>query len=385
MADPRVSVTEAFRHRFGASPTHVVRAPGRVNLIGEHTDYNDGFVMPLAIEQAVWLAARPRADDRVILHSMRAAEPADFRLGGMERGSGWGEYAKGVAWVLQARGHRLRGMEGVLASDVPQGAGLSSSAALELAVARAFAAGAGLDWEPAVMARIAQRAENEWVGVRCGVMDPMASACGVAGHAVLLDCRTLAVTPTPLPAWTAVLVLDTGTRRGLVESAYNTRRDTCERVAQTLGVPALRDATLDDLQAAEGVLTPTQMRRARHVVTENARVRAAAEAMRQGDAARLGALMVASHTSLRDDFEVSSPALDAFVEAALVQTGCYGARMTGAGFGGCVVALVASDRAEAVAEAATLAYRQRTGHTPTAYRVRAVGGASLEPVPALFL
>ena len=385
MADLRVSVTEAFRHRFGAPPAHVVRAPGRVNLIGEHTDYNDGFVMPLAIEQAVWLAVGPRDDDRVVLHSTRAPEPADFRLGAMERGDGWGEYAKGVAWALQAQGHELRGLEGVLASDVPEGAGLSSSAALELAVARALSEGAGLDWDPAVMARTAQRAENEWVGVRCGVMDQMASACGVAGHAVLLDCRSLAVTPTPLPAWTTVLVLDTGTRRGLVDSAYNARRETCERVARVLSVPALRDATLDGLQAAEDVLTPTQMRRARHVVTENARVLAAAEAMRQGDAARVGALMAASHASLRDDYEVSSPALNAFVEAAQAQPGCYGARMTGAGFGGCVVALVASDRAEAVAEAATLAYRQRTGHAPTAYRVRAVGGASLEPVPALFL
>ena len=383
MADLRTSVTEAFRHRFGALPVHVVRAPGRVNLIGEHTDYNDGFVMPLAIEQAVWLAVRPRDDDRVILHSTRATEPADFRIGTIERGTGWGEYAKGVAWALQAQGHRLSGLEGVLVSDVPEGAGLSSSAALELAVARAFAASAGLDWVPAAMARTAQRAENEWVGVRCGVMDQMASACGVAGHAVLLDCRSLAVTPTPLPAWTTVLVLDTGTRRGLVDSAYNARRETCERVAHALGVPALRDATLDGLQVSEGALTPTQLHRARHVVTENARVLAAAEAMRQGDAARLGALMAASHASLRDDYEVSSPALDAFADAARAQNGCYGARMTGAGFGGCVVALVASDRAEAVAEAATRVYRRRTGHEPTAYRVRAVAGASLEPVPVL--
>ena len=383
MADLRTSVTEAFRHRFGALPVHVVRAPGRVNLIGEHTDYNDGFVMPLAIEQAVWLAVRPRDDDRVILHSTRATEPADFRIGTIERGTGWGEYAKGVAWALQAQGHRLSGLEGVLVSDVPEGAGLSSSAALELAVARAFAASAGLDWVPAAMARTAQRAENEWVGVRCGVMDQMASTCGVAGHAVLLDCRSLAVTPTPLPAWTTVLVLDTGTRRGLVDSAYNARRETCERVAHALGVPALRDATLDGLQVSEGALTPTQLHRARHVVTENARVLAAAEAMRQGDAARLGALMAASHASLRDDYEVSSPALDAFADAARAQNGCYGARMTGAGFGGCVVALVASDRAEAVAEAATRVYRRRTGHEPTAYRVRAVAGASLEPVPVL--
>ncbi len=353
MASLPTQVVDTFRARFGAEPAHVARAPGRVNLIGEHTDYNDGFVMPLALAQAVWLAFRPRDDRRVVLHSLDVDEPVVFDLDGFERGAGWGEYPKGVAWALQDAGHALGGVEGVLASDVPRGAGLSSSAALELAVARAFAAASGIAWDGRAMALAGQAAENGWVGVNCGVMDQMASAMGEPGHAILLDCRSLATTPVPLPAGTVALVLDTGTRRGLVDSAYNERRAACERAAEALGVPALRDVTPDELAAAASRLDATTLRRARHVVTENARVLEAAEAMRAGDPARLGALM---DRSLRDDFEVSSPALDAFVDA---------------------------DRAEAVAEAAAVAYRQRTGYAPSTLVARASAGASLGPAPAL--
>ena len=266
---------------------------------------------------------------------------------------------------------------------MPRGAGLSSSAALELAVARAFAAVSGIGWNGRQMALASQKAENGWVGVNCGVMDQMASAMGEPDHAILLDCRSLAITPVPLPAGTVALVLDTGTRRGLVDSAYNERRQSCERAAEALGVPALRDVAPDRLAEAEGRLGTMAFRRARHVVTENARVLEAADAMRDADATRLGALMDASHASLRDDYEVSSGALDAFVEAARAQPGCYGARMTGAGFGGCAVALVAADRAEAVAAAAADAYRQRTGNAPATLVARASRGASLEPAPSL--
>ena len=382
MSSLRTRVADAFRARFGAEPAHVARAPGRVNLIGEHTDYNDGFVMPIALAQAVWLAFRPRTDGRVVLHSLDVDEPVGFGLGGFERGSGWGEYPKGVAWALQEAGHDLTGFEGVLGSDVPRGAGLSSSAALELAVARAFASVSGIDWDARQMALAGQRAENGWVGVNCGVMDQMASALGEPDHAILLDCRSLATTPVPLPAGTVALVLDTGTRRGLVDSAYNERRAACERAAEVLGVPALRDVTPEELAEAKGQLDPETFRRARHVVTENARVLEAADAMRDADSARLGALMDRSHASLRDDYEVSSGALDVFVEAARAQPGCHGARMTGAGFGGCAVALVDADRAEVVAEAAAVSYRQRTGNDPATLVARASRGASLEPLPS---
>ena len=376
------AVVDAFRQRYDDAPTHIARAPGRVNLIGEHTDYNDGFVMPLALEQAVWLAFRPRNDRRVVLHSLDVPEPTQFDLDAFQRSEGWGEYPKGVAWALMEKGLDLIGVEGVLGSDVPRGAGLSSSAALELAVARAFASASDIGWDARAMARVGQQAENGWVGVNCGVMDQMASAMGQEGHAVCLDCRSLGIESVPLPPETAVVVLDTGTRRGLVDSAYNERRRQCEEAARHFGVPALRDVTPDQLQSAESQIAPTAFRRARHVVSENARTLEAAAAMRAGDAARLGALMDSSHVSLRDDFEVSSDALDAMVEAARDQPCCYGARMTGAGFGGCAVALVEADRAEDFAAGTAAAYRQRTSHEPSILVAHASPGASVEAAPS---
>jgi len=210
-------ITAAFEAQYGEPPALVIRAPGRVNLIGEHTDYNDGFVMPLAIDRAIWIALRPRADRHVYMRSLDFDTPAEFALDDIQRGpAGWIEYVKGVAWAMTDAGYRLDGWEGLLAGNVPVGAGLSSSAALEIAVARAFAARSALPWEPATMALIGQRAENEWVGMNCGIMDQMISAAGVAGHALLIDCRSLETTPTPLPAGTSVAILDTATRRGLV-------------------------------------------------------------------------------------------------------------------------------------------------------------------------
>ena len=368
----------AFAERLGGEPEVVVRAPGRVNLIGEHTDYNDGFVLPLAIDRAVVVALRPRADRRVRAVSLDFDEEATFDLDGLERGGpGWAEYVKGSAWALAEAAGPLAGWEGVVVGDVPRGAGLSSSAALELATLRAFAAVAGADWDPTRMARVAQRAENEWVGVNCGVMDQMISAAGEDGHALLIDCRTLRTEAVPLPAGTVAVVLDTGTRRGLVDSAYNRRRAACERAAAALGVPALRDVAPDRLAAARDALDETTYRRARHVVTENARVLEAAEAMRAGDAARLGALMDASHASLRDDFEVSSDALDLMAHLARQSDGCWGTRMTGAGFGGCAVALVGEAEAEGFVEAVGRAYQSASGRTPALYVTTATAGAAV--------
>ena len=372
------SVVDAFIARFGERPTWVVRAPGRVNLIGEHTDYNDGFVLPLAIDRAVHIALRARADGAVHLHSLDEAEPVTFRAEHPGRGGpAWGEYVKGAAWALEAQGHRLGGWEGVLSSDVPIGAGLSSSAALELATMRAFAVRSPLPWDASEMARLAQRAENEWVGVNCGIMDQMISAVGMEGHAVLIDCRSLATQPVPLPAATAVVILDTGTRRGLVDSAYNDRRAQCEAAATAFGVAALRDVSLDALLVRGRALAPRTFRRARHVVSENMRTLEAADAMRANDPVALGRLMNASHASLRDDFEVSSDALDAMVAVAQGEPACFGARMTGAGFGGCAVALVRAEDAAAFALAVGMAYQRRAGIAPQVYVSGARAGASL--------
>lgn len=388
-AHPRARAVAAFRRRYGAAPTHLVRAPGRVNLIGEHTDYNDGFVLPMALERAAWIALTPRADGVVRLvatdldqegtFDVATARRRDARGDPHDREGGWLEYPRGVAWALQDAGHALRGFDGALASDVPRGAGLSSSAALELAVAAAFAASSDLDWDARAMARAMQRVENLWVGVQSGIMDQLIGAAGVAGHALLIDCRDLALRPVPLPEGVAVVVLDTSTRRGLVGSAYNDRRAACERVAAALGAAALRDVDEPALEAARG-LDPVDLRRARHVVAENARTVAAAEALATGDVARFGALMDASHASLQSDFEVSSGALDALVAAARAAPGCLGARMTGAGFGGCAVALVREGDLDAFVAATTEAYRTATGLDATAYPSHAAAGAGPVPV-----
>ncbi len=371
-------IVEAFTRRFGRTPRWVVRAPGRVNLIGEHTDYNDGFVLPLAINRAIWIALEPRQDRQVLVHSCDFHEDGQFALDGLtNHKSGWLEYLKGVAWSLHDAGHSLAGWQGVVQGDVPLGAGLSSSAALEMATARAFAAVGSIDWQPAAMARLGQRAENRWVGVNCGIMDQLISAAGQEDHALLIDCRSLAGRSVPFPPGTAVVVLDTSTRRGLVDSAYNERRAQCEAAARFFGKPALRDVDTDLFQRRAGELDPVTRRRALHVITENQRTVEAAEAMTRGDVRSLGQLMNASHVSLRDDYEVSSDALNAMVECALAAPGCYGARMTGAGFGGCAVAIIEARRADEFVAAVTAPYQKRTGHSPAIYVCRATNGAEV--------
>jgi galactokinase len=371
-------VASTFTQLFGSSPALVVRAPGRVNLIGEHTDYNDGFVMPLAIDRAVWIALRPATARRVKAFSMDFNGWGEFSLDAFDRGQdGWLEYIKGMAWTLREDGHAVSGWEGVVAGDVPLGAGLSSSAALEMAAGRAFAAVSSVPWDAKRMALAAQRAENKWVGVNCGIMDQLISGVGQAGHAVLIDCRSLATRPVPLPAGTAVVVLDTGTRRELVTSAYNERRAQCEAASRAFGVKVLRDVTVERFTSECGSLDPLARMRARHVITENDRTERAADAMAAGHATLLGQLMNESHESLKDDFAVSSPALDTMVAAAR-EVGCFGARMTGAGFGGCAVALVSADDATRFVDRTAALYTQRTSITPAVYVCQASDGASLE-------
>jgi galactokinase len=373
-------IRREFEQRFRTPPSFVVRAPGRVNLIGEHTDYNDGFVLPLAIDRAVWIAMRSRADRNILVHSLDFTDSTTFSLDHLARSNGgWTEYVKGVGWILQEAGHMLRGWEGVMAGDVPVGAGLSSSAALELAVARAFAAVSNLPWDATAMARLGQRAENEWVGVRCGIMDQMISATGPAGHALLIDCRSLQSEAVPFPAGTTVVILDTATRRGLVDSAYNQRRAQCESAARAFGVAALRDVTVERFEAEADRLDEVTRRRARHVVTENERTLQAAESMRRGDAAELGRLMNASHESLRDDFAVSSRELDAIVECGRAHPACFGIRMTGAGFGGCAVALIWSEQVHEFASTIADRYRSITGLAPVLYVSAATDGAAVVP------
>jgi galactokinase len=366
-----------FRTRWGAEPPLLARAPGRVNLIGDHTDYNDGFVLPMAIDREVWIALRPRADRRVKAISESDPRPVGLTVdaGGVE--AGWGAYLQGVSWALREADLPVQGWDGFVASDVPVGAGLSSSAALELAAAMAFLAGAERRPGLVDLARLAQRAENDWVGVSCGIMDQLVVAAGRAGHALLIDCRTLEARPVPLPAGVAVLVLDTTTRRDLVASAYNQRRRECEQAARVLGVAALRDVDAADVARHAERLGHPLVGRARHVVTENDRTRRAAEALGRGDVRTTGSLMAESHVSLRDDFEVSSDALDAIVDAAAVQPGCHGARMTGAGFGGCAVALVDGSAAERVAEAAAGLFRTETGHDARVLVCAAAAGAEV--------
>jgi galactokinase len=366
-----------FHTRIGGAPALVVRAPGRVNLIGEHTDYNDGFVMPLAIDRAVWIALRGLPDRRVRAFSTAFNAWGEFSLDTLARGQdGWLEYLKGVAWSLGEDGHRLQGWEGVVSGDVPLGAGLSSSAAIEMAAARAVAAVSGFAWDGRAVALAAQRAENQWIGMNCGIMDQLIAGVGREGHAVLIDCRSLATREVPLPDGTAVVVLDTATRRELVTSAYNERRAQCEAASAMFGVKALRDVSVERFDREGTRLDPITRRRARHVITENARTQQAAAAMDGGNLAVLGRLMNDSHVSLRDDFQVSSAALDAMVECAW-QAGCVGARMTGAGFGGCAVALVAADAAAAFSAQVAAAYSARTGLTPAIYVCRASDGASV--------
>ena len=371
----------AFANSYGDSPEWVVRAPGRVNLIGEHTDYNDGFVMPMAIDRAVFIAGRNTGGDRVRIHSVDFGEESSFSLNDVAditpAGDNWLEYVKGMAWALADSGKSLAGWEGVLLGDVPVGAGLSSSAAVELAVARAFHQGADWSWDAAAMAQLGQRAENRWVGVNCGIMDQMISACGKDGHALLLDCRSLQGQHVPLPDEVAVVVLDTSTRRGLVDSYYNERRAQCEVAARFFSVGVLRDVDEETFANRMHALDETPRRRARHVISENARTERAAEAMRQGDARALGLLLNESHVSLRDDFSVSSEALDAMVECAQDQASCYGARMTGAGFGGCAVALVHANHTASFVEDTAQAYSARTGHDPSLYVCRATEGAEV--------
>jgi len=359
----------------------VIRAPGRVNLIGEHTDYNLGFVLPAAIDREIRMAVIATDDRRVELTRLDTGERAGFDLDAARpRDGSWLDYIAGTAWALAEAGFATTGLRGVIASDLPENAGLSSSAAIELAAAWALLGSAAADVDRLVLARICQRAENGYVGVMSGLMDQFASSCGVADHALLLDCRSLDWRAVALPADVRLVVLHSGSSRKLDGSAYNERRSQSEAAVATLalvdpGIRSLRDVTPALLAAERHRLDPVVARRAEHIVAENERVLAVIDALAASDLVAVGELFAAGHRSLRDLFEISSPELDALVEIADRVEGVLAARMTGGGFGGCTVNLVRPDAVEALAAAVEAEYPARTGLTPTVLRVHAAEGA----------
>jgi galactokinase len=375
-------IEQAFRKVFGAPPEVVVRAPGRVNLIGEHTDYNDGFVLPAAIDRAIEFAGRPRADRRVRAHSLDFNDDVEFSLDDVEKDTQhlWSNYLRGVSEFLEEDGHRLAGADVVFGGDVPREAGLSSSAAVEVGAAAFWNKLLNLDLDPVYVVKLARRAENQFVGVPCGIMDQFISALGRRDHALFLDCRDLTYRHVPLREGIKIVVCNSGVKRALAQSEYEVRLNQCRQavaqIASTgLAVKSLRDVEPADLETARGALTEILLRRARHVVTENARVLTAVKVLEAGDVEHFGELMNASHESLRDDYEVSSKELDVLVELAWKQPGVLGARMTGAGFGGCTVNLVRAEAAEAFAEAVREGYQQALGLQAEVYVCQASDGA----------
>ena len=387
MASPTAlhdTVLATFASAFGGAPTLVARAPGRVNLIGEHTDYNDGFVLPAAIGVATLVAARPRADRwiHVTAADFSGATSSFARDEPIapDAAQPWADYVRGMVSAMRAVGHAIAGVDLAVAGNIPQGSGLSSSASLAVAVGTALSALNGLDLSPTAIALLAQSCECDFVGTRCGIMDQLVSARGRSGHALLIDCRSLACQPVPIPEDMAILIVHSGVVRGLVEGHYNERRASCEAAAAKLGVAALRDADLPLLEDARGHLSTVEHARARHVITENARTLQAAEALQAGDLVSLGELFAASHASMRDDFAITLPPIDALVAElqALIGGSCDGrggARMTGGGFGGAVVAVVPKDYAAAITHALT--YRTPAGAAPLVMVEQAGPGAGL--------
>jgi galactokinase len=371
---------QLFRQRFGVEP-RLFRAPGRVNLIGEHTDYNDGFVMPAALDLATHVAIAPRSDRLIRVHSVNLDRDCVFDLDAPQQRAGdWSDYVRGVAVELKKTSHSLTGADVSVMSVLPMGSGLSASAALEVAFGFALLSVAGAQVNRLDLARICQRAENEFVGMRCGIMDQFISCHGVEGAALLLDCRSLEAQPIPLDPGVRLLIANTMVHHQLASSAFNDRRRDCEAAVACLaramnGILALRDVSVEALDAHAALLPDVLLRRARHVVGENARVIEAAAAFGARDFAKVGRLMNASHESLRDDYEVSCPELDLMVELARKAPGVHGARMTGGGFGGCTVSLVDAATAADFAGVVGPAYERATGRTPMIFSCFPAAGA----------
>jgi len=383
MIEPVEGARKAFEEKFGAEPEVVAVAPGRVNIIGEHTDYNEGFVLPCAVDRVVCVAGSCRADEVVEAVAFVLGEEGRFSLSELSPGGqgGFLAYIAGVLWAAREKGLKVGGLNLVIAGDVPIGGGLSSSAALEVAVATAAKALFGWDIDPKELALMCQRAENEYVGMRCGIMDQMTAVAGEEGHAVLLDCRSLEVELIPVPERLVLVVADTRVRRDLVSSEYNIRRSQCEEAAKLLAdllgkeVRALRDVSVEEWEGVKGRMPELLRRRAEHVITENERVLRAVEALKEGNLPRLGVLMNESHESLRAKYEVSCEELDALVRIARSVDGVYGARLVGAGFGGCIIAAARPEAVDPLKAALEEGYYRPRGLEPAVYAVRPSAGA----------
>jgi galactokinase len=387
---PQELVTKTFRRRFGKDPTHLALAPGRVNLLGEHVDFNDGFVLPAAINRATYIAFSPADSDRTTLVAADFAEestftPASITIKNNANGKSlvdWARYPAGVAWALTEANLTAPAMNGVLASDVPRGAGLSSSASVEMAFAVAWSELGGWILSPMQRALLGQKAENKYVGVNCGIMDQFASACGISGNLLLLDCRSLEWRALPIPQDIAIVIADTSIRRKLTTSGYNDRRQACEDAVKILGqylpgVRALRDVSVDDFNRFCNRLPALVEKRARHVVEEVDRTRRAIPLLEQGKIIEFGEIMKQCHASLRDLYEVSIPELNVMVEIADNLSGCFGARLTGAGFGGCTVNLVERSAAESFCAKLASSFQSQTGLIPEIYICHASEGARM--------
>jgi len=375
-----------FAYRFGRAPT-VSRAPGRVNLIGEHTDYNDGFVMPAALEFATLTAASQRSDRRLQVYSMIMDETREFDLDSPPPGptGDWSDYILGVALMLESSGRNLSGADLIIWSDVPIGAGLSSSAALEVSCAHALLTESGFPFDPIEIAQLCQRAENDFVGMRCGVMDQYISCCGVAGHALLIDCRSLESRHVAIAPNLRLLIANSRVRHQHAGGEYNLRREACEEGVRLLSrylgpIQALRDVTPKQLEAKRRKLPELIYRRCRHIVTENARVLEAERALGSGDFVACGRAMNASHISMRDDFEITCPEVDMLAGLAQTVKGVYGSRMTGGGFGGCTISLIEASAVDKASQILIDGYRIGMGRDVDIYVCAPSEGAGLIPV-----
>lgn len=377
-----------FKAHFGDKPEQLIRAPGRVNLLGEHVDYNGGPVLPAAIDRAVYLAAAANTSNTVQLYAPDIGGEISFSLDNLATRQDlagnqlpdWARYPAGVAWAIQKTGKRVAGLQAVYTSDVPIGAGLSSSAAVEMAFAVVWQAFSGWSADRMTLARLCQQAENEYVGVSSGLMDQFASAHGVSDHALFFDTRSLDWEALPLPAGTVLVVADSGVRRSLTTSAYNDRRVACETAVEILRqdlpkIQSLRDVSLEEFNQLRINLPPEVRMRAEHVITEIERVFSAVAALRSGDQKTFGTLMYAGHASLRDLYQVSTPELDALVDIASQIPGCIGARLTGAGFGGCTINLVEQTHTDAFIQDLKQGYLRATGNETQVYLCKASQGA----------
>jgi galactokinase len=374
-------IGEEFRKEFGSEP-RIYRAPGRVNLIGEHTDYNDGFVLPAALDVATCAAIAPRNDRMLTVRSLTMDETVNFDLNEPDPKARkhWSDYVRGVAWVLEAvGGHRLKGADLMIDSTVPLGAGLSSSAALEVATGYALLSNSGLAVDRTRLALAAQKAENDFVGMRCGIMDQFIACHGAEGHALLIDCRSLDHRLVPIDPRVRLVICNTMVHHEHAAGEYNLRRRDCEEGVRRLsaaltGIKALRDVTLDQLEGHKDLLTPVIYRRCRHVVSENERTVRAADALASGDIALFGRLMNESHVSMREDFEISCREVDVMVELNQAADGVHGARMTGGGFGGCTISLVEAEAVDAFRQSVAKGYEAATGIAPQIFTSTAGAG-----------